>query len=223
VTADILIREDTGSFAAVRPVDEEPFTRSYTAAFADINRDAAATIDRVVHSVKRRMFRDLDIIKADALAGARLPEQWPTADDLADHLGVDLLIENRWNPDVRSGQLIADVNAGLRRIWPPVQSESVKWAELPPEPAAELAPSLRRGWTPPRRPSDVLAEAYQERADAAEAYMRADTSDDMPTPDLVQTDGRRSWSTEWAAFRAEVKGLARDMWREFKRMWNVNE
>jgi hypothetical protein len=179
MTADILIREDTGSFAAVRPVDEEPFTRSYTAMIADINREAAATIDRVVHNVKRRMWRDLDIIKADALAGARLPEQWPTADDLADHLGVDLLIENRWNPDERSGQLIADVNAELRRIWPPVQSESVKWAELPPEPTAELAPEAldreytlnnmvalsRRGWTP-TRPAIVV---------------------DIPAPDLVQT------------------------------------
>jgi hypothetical protein len=82
------------------------------------------------------------------------------------------------------------------------------FAELP------VVVEPRRGWTPPRRPSDVLAEAYQERADAAEAYMRAD-SDDMHE--------RRSWSAEWAAFRAEVKGLARDMWREFKRMWNVNE
>jgi hypothetical protein len=115
----------------------------------------------------------------DAASVTVLPERWPTADDLADHLGVDLLIENRWNPDERSGQLIADVNAGLRRVWPPVQSESVKWAELSPEPTAELAPEAldreyalnnmvalsRRGWTP-TRPAIVV---------------------DIPAPDLVQT------------------------------------
>jgi hypothetical protein len=74
------------------------------------------------------------------------------------------------------------------------------FAELP------VVVEPRRGWTPARRPSDVLAEAYRERADAAEAYMRADISDDMPgrdaggwtptrpvivvdipVPDLVQT------------------------------------
>jgi hypothetical protein len=74
------------------------------------------------------------------------------------------------------------------------------FAELP------VVVEPRRGWTPARRPSDVLAEAYRERAGAAEAYMRADTSDDMPgrdaggwtpirpvivvdipAPDLVQT------------------------------------
>jgi hypothetical protein len=51
------------------------------------------------------------------------------------------------------------------------------FAELP------VVVEPRRGWTPARRPSDVLAEAYRERADAAEAYMRADTSDDMPGRD----------------------------------------
>jgi hypothetical protein len=91
------------------------------------------------------------------------------------------------------------------------------FAELP------VVVEPRRGWTPARRPSDVLAEAYRERADAAEAYMRADTSDDMPAPDLVQANGRRSWSAEWAGFRDDVKDMARDMWREFKRMWNVDE
>jgi hypothetical protein len=91
------------------------------------------------------------------------------------------------------------------------------FAELP------VVVEPRRGWTPARRPSDVLAEAYQERADAAEAYMRADTSDETPAPDLVQANGRRSWSAEWAGFRDDVKDMARDMWREFKRMWSVNE
>jgi hypothetical protein len=110
------------------------------------------------------------------------------------------------------------------------------FAELP------VVVEPRRGWTPARRPSDVLAEAYQERADAAEAYMRADskdagaahqarqvpalhprnTSPGLPAEQLTPVE-RRSWSAEWAAFRAEVKDMARDMWREFKRMWNVDE
>jgi hypothetical protein len=82
----------------------------------------------------------------------------------------------------------------------------VAWAEvqMPAEP--------RR--TPSRRPSDVLAEAYRgERGGAAEAYMRADASDDMPgrsgwtptrpelvvdisAPDLVQT-GPQSRFARW--------------------------
>jgi hypothetical protein len=58
------------------------------------------------------------------------------------------------------------------------------WAEVP----ATVEP--RTIWLPTRRPSDVLAEAYRERADAAEAYMRADGSDDLPGRDAGWTPTR---------------------------------
>jgi hypothetical protein len=80
-----------------------------------------------------------------------------------------------------------------------VYFQSIKWL-WPSEAIITMSP------LPTRRPSDVLAEAYQERADAAEAYMRAGGSDEMPgrdaggwtptrpmivvdipVPDLVQT------------------------------------
>jgi hypothetical protein len=95
----------------------------------------------------------------------------------------------------------------------------VVFAELP------VVAEPRRGWTPARRPSDVLAEAYRERAGAAEAYMRADGSGDMPgrdarsgwtptrpvivvdisAPDLVQTgpQGRFARWFDGQLYRAE--------------------
>jgi hypothetical protein len=187
VTADILIREDTGTHAIVRVIDSgvhvsAPYSR------------AIGLLERWVAAERRAVDEYAAWIEgqaAQALAEMRL---------LCDELGLPFV-----------------------------------FAELP------VVVEPRRGWTPARRPSDVMAEAYQERADAAEAYMRADSSDDLPgrlprtmlEPTSIDFDDdctprpqpveRHSWSAEWAAFRAEVKGLARDMWREFKRMWNVNE
>jgi hypothetical protein len=96
------------------------------------------------------------------------------------------------------------------------------FAELP------VVVEPRRGWTPARRPSDVLAEAYQERADAAEAYMRANTSDetpgrdasgwtptrpvivvDIPVPELVQT-GPQGRFARW--FDGQLQRLE-EWWR----------
>jgi hypothetical protein len=100
------------------------------------------------------------------------------------------------------------------------------FAELP------VVAEPRRGWTPARRPSDVLAEAYQERAGAAEAYMRADTSDDMPgrdgggwtptrpvivvdipVPDLVQTGPQGRFGRWFDENLRDLDWKLRQWWR----------
>jgi hypothetical protein len=119
VTTDILIREDTGTFAAVRPVDPSA-------------------------------------------------SQTPIFDAMVEMPGAD----NEWRQQAELSRA-RFVGMGIGDLEP----AKVEWAELP------VVVEPRRGWTPPRRPSDVMAEAYQERADAAEAYMRADSSDDLPGRD----------------------------------------
>jgi hypothetical protein len=62
------------------------------------------------------------------------------------------------------------------------------WAELP------VVAEPRRGWIP-RRPSDVMAEMYEQRFNPVQQYMDADTGDDMPGRDAgkpvqVQTGPR---------------------------------
>jgi hypothetical protein len=53
------------------------------------------------------------------------------------------------------------------------------WAELP------VVVEPRRGWIP-RRPSDVMAELYEQRFNPVQQYMDADSGDDMPgVPVLV--------------------------------------
>jgi hypothetical protein len=124
MTADILIREDTGTHAVVRVI-ENPVSAPYSR--------AVGLLDKWVKAERHAVDEFAAWIEgqaAQAHAEMRL---------LCDELGLPFV-----------------------------------FAELP------VVVEPRRGWTPARRPSDVLAEAYQERADAAEAYMRADTSDDMP-------------------------------------------
>jgi hypothetical protein len=132
VTADILIREDTGTHAVVRVIEPDPVSAPYSRAVGLLDRwvaDERHAVDEFAAWLEGQA--------AQAHAEMRL---------LCDELGLP-----------------------------------VAWAEVP-EP---LEP--RTIWLPPRRPSDVLAEAYRgERGGAAEAYMRADTSDDMP--------GRSGWT-----------------------------
>jgi hypothetical protein len=88
----------------------------------------------------------------------------------------------------------------------------VAWAEVPDEPPTKQAPSFEVppntptnvvvGWTP-RRPSDVLAEMYDERA--VQAYMDADTSDDVPGRD-ARTPRPVVQSTPWWRTVADVLG-----------------
>jgi hypothetical protein len=151
MTADILIREDTGTHAIVRVIEPDPVSAPYSR--------AVGLLDKLVAAERRAVDEFAAWIEgqaAQAHAEMRL---------LCDELGLPFV-----------------------------------FAELP------VVVEPRRGWTPTRRPSDVLAEAYRERAGAAEAYMRADGSDDMPgrdaggwtptrpvivvdipVPDLVQT------------------------------------
>jgi hypothetical protein len=152
VTADILIREDTGTHAVVRVIDPGVHVSApYSRAIGLLDRWAAAerrAVDEYAAWIEGQA--------AQALAEMRA---------LCDELGLPFV-----------------------------------FAELP------VVVEPRRGWIPARRPSDVMAEAYQERADAAEAYMRADSNDDLPgrdaggwtptrpvivvdipAPDLVQT------------------------------------
>jgi hypothetical protein len=152
VTADILIREDTGTHAIVRVIEPDtPVSAPYSR--------AVGLLDKWVKAERHAVDEFSAWIEgqaAQAHAEMRL---------LCDELGLPFV-----------------------------------FAELP------VVVEPRRGWTPARRPSDVLAEAYRERAGAAEAYMRADTSDEMPgrdaggwtptrpvivvdipAPDLVQT------------------------------------
>jgi hypothetical protein len=68
------------------------------------------------------------------------------------------------------------------------------WAELP------VVVEPRRGWIP-RRPSDVMAEMYEQRFNPVQQYMDADTGDDMPGRDAgkpveVQT-GPQSTFGRW--------------------------
>jgi hypothetical protein len=150
VTADILIREDTGTHAVVRVIEPDaPVSAPYSRAIGLLDRwvvDKRHSDDEFAAWIEGQA--------AQAHAEMRL---------LCDELGLPFV-----------------------------------FAELP------VVVEPRRGWTPARRPSDVLAEAYRERA--AEAYMRADASDEMPgrdaggwtptrpvivvdipVPDLVQT------------------------------------
>jgi hypothetical protein len=151
MTADILIREDTGTHAPVRVIEPDAVSAPYSRAVGLLERwvaDERHAVDEFAAWIEGQA--------AQAHAEMRL---------LCDELGLPFV-----------------------------------FAELP------IVVEPRRGWTPARRPSDVLAEAYRERAGAAEAYMRADTSDEMPgrdaggwtptrpvivvdisAPDLVQT------------------------------------
>jgi hypothetical protein len=191
VTADILIREDTGSFAVVRVIDpgvhvSAPYSR------------AIGLLDRWVAAERRAVDEYSAWIEgqvAQAHAEMRL---------LCDELGLPFVFAEL-PPSSEWPELAAFLAGADERVNLPKRRDD----------PAEIAVRLRRGWTPPRRPSDVLAEAYQERADAAEAYMRADSSDEMPgrdadgwtptrpvivvdipAPDLVQT-GPQSRFGRW--------------------------
>jgi hypothetical protein len=128
MTADILIREDTGTHAVIRVIEPNPVSAPYSRAVGLLERWVA--------------------------------DERHAVDEFAAWI---------------EGQA-AQAHAEMRRLCDELGLPFV-FAELP------VVVEPRRGWTPTRRPSDVLAEAYQERADAAEAYMRADTSDDMPGRD----------------------------------------
>jgi hypothetical protein len=135
VTADILIREDTGTHAIVRVIEpDDPVSAPYSRAIGLLERwvaDERHAVDEFAAWIEGQA--------AQAHAEMRL---------LCDELGLPFV-----------------------------------FAELP------VVVEPRRGWTPARRPSDVLAEAYRERAGAAEAYMRADGSDDLPG-----RDARSGWT-----------------------------
>ena len=124
MTADILIREDTGTHAIVR------------------------VIDPGVH------------VSAPYSRAVGLLEKWAKAERRA----VDEFAA--WI----EGQG-AQAHAEMRHLCDEL-GLPVAWAEVP----ASVEP--RRGWTPTRRPSDVIAEMYEERV--VQAYMDADTSSDMP-------------------------------------------
>jgi hypothetical protein len=113
---------------------------------------------------------------------------------------------------------------GLPVAWAEFRPVSVNRAELPPDPAAELSPEqldreyalgnmvtlARRGWTPERPLPDREAEgaALRRSTNVAAALSVAPRSRAQ----------RRSWSAEWAAFRDDVKDMARDL-----RWWKTEE
>jgi hypothetical protein len=159
-----LERTDTGTFAAVRPI-ENPVSAPYSRACGLLERwvaDERHAVDEFAAWIEGQV--------AQAHAEMRL---------LCDELGLP-----------------------------------VAWAEIPEQPVSVKPAEPKPGWTPRRRrSSDVLAQMYEEKA--VQAYMDADTSSDMPGRDArtprPEPAMRRDWSAEWAAFRDDVKDMARDL------------
>jgi hypothetical protein len=140
MTADILIREDTGTHAVVR------------------------VIDPGVH------------VSAPYSRAIGLLDKWAKAERHA----VDEFAA--WI----EGQA-AQAKAEMRHLCDELGAPFA-WAELP------VVVEPRRGWIP-RRPSDVMAEMYEQRFNPVQQYMDADTGDDMPGRDAgkpveVQTGPR---------------------------------
>jgi hypothetical protein len=97
----------------------------------------------------------------DAASVTVLPEKWPSVEDLG-----------RWE--------FAAYFQSLKWLWP---SEAI--ITMAPPARAKLPAEPIVGWIS-RRPSDVMAEMYEQRFNPVQEYMDADTGDDMPgVPALV--------------------------------------
>jgi hypothetical protein len=135
----------------------------------------------------------------DAASVTVLPEKWPSVEDLG-----------RWE--------FAVYFQSLKWLWP---SEAIitmappARAKLPAEPIKKQAPSFEVlpntptnvvvGWIP-RRPSDVMAELYEQRFNPVQQYMDADSGDDMPGRWPIQHDPRLlALAEEHAQRRSQVQ------------------
>jgi hypothetical protein len=185
-----LTREDTGEMAIVRVIDpgvhvSAPYSRAVGLLdrWAKAERRAvdefAAWIEGQYAQIEAEMRALCDELGLPVTARMTdtprdAPPWWPTANHLAEHRGVDLLIKHRWDIDaMRAPDLVAQLNAGLKRIWPPdVQPGSVQWAELPPGDGLPVLAAAYRGerdgWTP-TRPAVLAGPAPDETMPGREA------------------------------------------------------
>jgi hypothetical protein len=194
----VLIREDTGEIAVVRVIDpgvhvSAPYSR------------AVGLLDKWVTAERRAVDEFAAWVEGQAAqAHAEMRH-------LCDELGLPVA----WAevPELAEGDVLVEApgDASYQDAyeWQTVQPISVKRAELPADPSNQLAPERldreyalnnmvalgRRGWTP-QRPvitDGMTVEEYDALASG------------KPPPSR--------WSAEWAAFRADVKDMARDLRR----------
>jgi hypothetical protein len=193
VPAEILIREDTGTHAVVRVIEPDtPVSAPYSRACGLLDKWAKAerrAVDEFAAWIEGQA--------AQAHAEMRL---------LCDELGLPVAWAEFSDDSLHPAEQPAAFNpvpaviAGLRARYGPPPGDGI--------PVLAEAYQQADGWTP--RPED-FAPAPDENMPGR--YALAPSPEGTYTqPGAVDTVERRSWSAEWAAFRADVK----DMWRDLR-------